>query len=52
VHVVANTIITTAATITAMTTVTVTPIMIPITHPDMCKVAALSSIGDVGAEES
>ena len=50
----ANTIITTAATIkAAMTTVTITPIMIPMTHPDTCKVAAaLSSIGDVGAEES
>ena len=50
----ANTIITATATIkAAMTTVTITPITIPITHPDTRKVAAaLSSTGDVGAEES
>ena len=45
--------ITTAATVeTAMTTMTTAPIMTPITHPDMCIAAAVSSVGEVGAEGS
>lgn len=49
--VMANTIIATAARVkTAVTTMTVAPIVTPITHLDTCKAAALSSIGDVGAE--
>ena len=49
-----NAVITTAATVeTAMTTMTTAPIITPITHPDMCIAAAVSSsIGEVGAEGS
>lgn len=48
-----NAVITTAATVeTAMTTMTTAPIMTPITHPDMRIAAAVSSIGEVGAEGS
>jgi len=48
-----NKILTTSATVeTAMTTMTIAPIMTPITHPDTCTAAAVSNIGEVGAEGS